>query len=209
MVADVTTGAVLVEEGDCRTRVTPASTFKLPLAVMGYDAGFLRDADHPVLAFREGDPDWGGFRWRRDTDPADWIRYSVVWYSQRITHALGAEALTDYAEMFAYGNADFGGDPGYNNGLDRAWIASSLQISPYEQVRFLRALVLDALPVGDDAMTHARELVEFRAVDGWMVHGKTGAAYPAARIAVLIMRGPGAGMLVGRKRMDGRWSSRG
>lgn len=178
VVADAATGAVLVEEGDCRTRVTPASTFKVPLAVMGFDAGFLNDADYPVLAYHDGDPDWGGANWRRDTNPADWLRYSVVWYSQRITHALGFEALTAYADAFGYGNADLSGDPGFDNGLDRAWIASSLQVSPYEQVRFLRALVLNALPVRDDAMSHAREIVEVRQADGWMVHGKTGAAYP-------------------------------
>ncbi|TNB49459.1 class D beta-lactamase [Martelella lutilitoris] len=178
LVADAATGAVLLEEGDCQVRVTPASTFKVPLAVMGYDAGFLKDAAHPVLAYQEGDPDWGGANWRRDTNPADWLRYSVVWYSQRITHALGAEALTAFAQAFGYGNADFSGDAGFDNGLDRAWIASSLQVSPAEQVRFLRALLLGALPVREDAMARTRAIVETRQAGDWLVHGKTGAAYP-------------------------------
>ena len=178
LVAEATTGAVLVEDGDCQTRVTPASTFKVPLAVMGFDAGFLKDAAHPVLAYHDGDPDWGGAKWRRDTNPADWLRYSVVWYSQRITHALGAEALTAYAQSFGYGNADFSGDAGFDNGLDRAWISSSLQVSPVEQARFLRALVLGALPVREDAMVQTRAIVETRQAGDWLVHGKTGAAYP-------------------------------
>ncbi len=178
LVADAATGAVLLEEGDCQARVTPASTFKLPLAVMGFDAGFLRDAGHPVLAYHVGDPDWGGVNWRRDTNPADWLHYSVVWYSQRITHALGAETLTAYAQSFGYGNADFSGDAGFDNGLDRAWIASSLQVSPVEQVRFLRALVLGTLPVRADAMARTRAIVETRQAGGWRVHGKTGAAFP-------------------------------
>ena len=60
VVSDAVGGKVLLEQGDCRTRVTPASTFKMALAVMGFDAGFLNDAHSPVLPFKEGYPDWGG-----------------------------------------------------------------------------------------------------------------------------------------------------
>ena len=178
LVSDAATGAVLLEEGDCRSRVTPASTFKVPLAVMAFDAGFLTDAHTPVMSFRSGDPDWGGAKWMRDTDPADWMRYSVLWYSRRITHAMGAEALTRYARGFGYGNADFSGDPGFDNGLERAWVASSLRVSPQEQAAFLRALLLDTLPVRPQAMEQAREIVESHRVGDWVIRGKTGTAYP-------------------------------
>ncbi|MDR7125685.1 beta-lactamase class D [Pseudorhodobacter sp. 4114] len=178
LLMDAQTATVLHETGDCASRVTPASTFKLPLAVMAYDAGILTTAQAPVMAFRPGDPDWGGESWTRDTGPADWMRHSVVWYSQRITQAMGAEALTRYAQGFGYGNSDFSGDAGFDNGLERAWIASSLQISPREQAAFLRALVQDALPVAPAAMAQARSIVETRQVGDWVMHGKTGSAYP-------------------------------
>ncbi len=178
LILDAQTGVALVAEGDCETRVTPASTFKIPLAVMGFDAGILTGTNAPVMQFRPGDPDWGGANWTRDTDPAAWMRFSVLWYSQRITHAMGAKALTRYARAFGYGTADFSGDPGFDNGLDRAWIASSLLISPREQAAFLRALVLDGLPVRPDAMRLARDIVERHEVGGWVIHGKTGTAYP-------------------------------
>ena len=179
IVTDAADGRILFEQGDCHTRVTPASTFKVPLAVMGFDNGFLTDAHTPVLSFKAGDPDWGGANWRQPTDPTRWLKYSVVWYSQRVTHALGEERVTDYARKFGFGNADFSGDPGKSNGLDRAWIASSLQVSPYEQVTFLRMLVTRQLPVSTRAMAQAEEVVEVSAGgDGWQVHGKTGMAYP-------------------------------
>ena len=113
-----------------------------------------------------------------DTNPTDWMRYSVVWYSQRITRALGAEALTRYARAFGYGNADFSGDAGEDNGLERAWIASSLRISPREQAVFLRGLVTEELPASPEAMAAARGIVECAPVEGWTVCGKTGTAYP-------------------------------
>ncbi len=178
LVLDAHTGATLVEQGDCRARVTPASTFKIPLAVIGYEAGVLRDAHAPVMAFRPGDPDWGGEAWRRDTDPAAWMRFSVVWYSQRITRALGAETLSRRLAAFGYGNADVSGDPGRDNGLERAWLSSSLAISAHEQATFLRALAGDALPAPAEAMRKARALLETRQVEGWTLRGKTGGAYP-------------------------------
>ena len=178
LILDASTADVLVEDGDCRSRVTPASTFKVPLAVMAYDAGVLTDAHDPVMAFQAGDPDWGGTNWTRDTDPEDWMRFSVLWYSQRITHAMGQEALTRHALAVGYGHADFSGDPGFDNGLDRAWIASSLQISPFEQAAFLCGLVLDELPVSSQAMQNARGIMQSWQIGNWLIYGKTGAAYP-------------------------------
>ncbi|WP_074258254.1 class D beta-lactamase [Vannielia litorea] len=203
LVAEAGSGAVLLEEGDCSTRTTPASTFKLALAVIGYDAGFLTGPQAPVLPFRAGDPDWGGANWTRDTNPADWLRHSVVWYSQRITHALGAEALTRYARALSYGNADFSGDPGFSNGLDRAWIASSLAISPREQVAFLNGLVSGTLPVTAAAMAQTRAITQSHATGGWLVHGKTGTAYPR-RADRSFDYARGYGWFVGWAEKDGR-----
>lgn len=178
LVADAQTRAVLLAEGDCNTRVTPASTFKLPLAVMAFDAGILTGPDAPVISFEAGDPDWG-VDWKKDTDPAAWMKNSVLWYSQRLAAEIGADALSAYARDFGYGNADFSGDAGYDNGLERAWVASSLLVSPLEQAGFLAALVQGQLPVHRDAMAGAIGLVESAGtVGGWQISGKTGSAFP-------------------------------
>ena len=179
IVADAADGKVLMEEGDCKTRVTPASTFKVALALMGSDSGFITDAHTPTLPFKDGYPDFGGAEWKKPTDPTRWMKYSVVWYSQQIAKALGAPRLGDYAKSFGYGNADFSGDPGKNNGLERAWIISSLKISPEEQVVFLGKLVNRTLPVPAKAFDLVDTIVEHRSVEGgWEAHGKTGMAYP-------------------------------
>ncbi|WP_246659116.1 class D beta-lactamase [Rhizobium sp. FY34] len=176
---DASSSSVLLEEGRCGDRVTPASTFKLPLSVMAFDAGFLKDEHHPVLAFKQGYPDWGGEAWKQPTDTTRWLKYSVVWFSQEIARSLGAQRLHDYAERFGYGNADVSGDPGKNNGLERAWISSSLMISPVEQVAFLRKLVRRELPVSAHAIDMTiRSMEEIPIADGWVVRGKTGMAYP-------------------------------
>lgn len=179
LVADAATGAVLLEQGgDCDTPTTPASTFKVPLAIMGFDAGLLADAHNPALPFVEGYADWGGGDWRRTTDPLRWMDYSVVWYSQVIARSLGHAELARYANAFGYGNADFSGDPGANNGLERSWISSSLKLTPRQQLAFMTRLVTRQLPVSQQAMETTLSIMQRREADGWQVVGKTGSAYP-------------------------------
>lgn len=179
LIADAATRTVLHQEGDCETRVTPASTFKVALAVMAADAGIITSAHEPKLPFKEGYADWAGESWRQDTDPTMWMVNSTVWYSQRLAEMLGAEKLGEYARKLGYGNADFAGDPGRNNGLERSWISSSLKISPLEQAGFIAALVDGQLPVSRAAMAGAMELVQQGGTsEGWVLRGKTGSAYP-------------------------------
>ncbi len=178
-VADAATGKILLAEGDCKTRVTPASTFKIAISLMGFDSGFLKDAHTPTLPYKEGYVDWGGEEWKKPTDPARWIHFSVVWYSQQVAKYLGAARFHRYAEAFHYGNADLSGDPGKNNGLERAWIGSSLKIAPLEQVRFLGRLVTRKLPVSQHAFDVTEEITTLDPLpNGWSLNGKTGAAFP-------------------------------
>lgn len=178
VMADAASGEILHEAGDCRTRVTPASTFKIPLAIMGYEDGILNGTDEPVLEIEVGEPDWGGAAWKQPTDPQHWMKYSVVWYSQRITRAMGYDRFAAQAKAFGYGNADVSGDPGKDNALMRSWISSSLKISPVEQVGFLRRFLTGGLPVSTAAVEQAMAIVETSKVSGWTVHGKTGSAFP-------------------------------
>jgi beta-lactamase class D len=174
LVADAATGRTLVERGDCASRVTPASTFKIALSLMGYDAGFLTDARTPLLPYRAGYVDWRE-NWKYPTDPAKWMKDSVVWYSQQVTQALGMARFAAYTQRFAYGNADVGGDADHD-GLTLAWIDSSLQISPREQVAFLTRLVKRQLGVSAHAYDMTARLTDYGPVGRWNVHGKTGAA---------------------------------
>ena len=177
LVADAATQRILRQEGACDTRITPASTFKIALALMGYDAGFLTSAHAPVLRYRPGDVAWNE-SWRADTDPARWIRDSVVWYSQRVTAALGARRFQRYTAAFGYGNADVSGDPTLHDGLKFAWIDSSLRISPLEQLAFLERVVRRELPVSGLAYDMTGRITALPAVAGWELHGKTGTGFP-------------------------------
>jgi beta-lactamase class D len=181
VIANAVTREVLVQQGDCNSRVTPASTFKIAISLMGFDSGFLKDEHSPTLPYREGYVDWAGAAWREPTDPARWIKYSVVWFSEQVTQSLGQERFQRYATAFQYGNADVSGKPPQPNGMMGAWIDSSLQISPLEQVSFLEKVVNRQLPV----ISHAFDMTDRIAAvtvlpSGWDIHGKTGTGSPGA-----------------------------
>ena len=174
-IADAATGKMLIQRGDCSHRVTPASTFKIAISLMGYDAGFLKDDHTPELPFREGYVDWRE-NWKHATDPTRWMKDSVVWYSQQVTQSLGKKRFAVYTRSFNYGNADVSGDA-ENDGLTMSWIASSLQISPLEQLAFLRKVVNRQLGVSPHAYDMTAALTRFGPLPGgWNVNGKTGAA---------------------------------
>lgn len=172
--ADAATGKWLVHEGVCDKRLPPMSTFKLPIALMGYDAGVLRDEHTPVLPFKEGYVDWRP-AWRQAHDPSSWMKESVVWYSQQVTLQLGGEKFAGYVRRFGYGNADVSGDKGKHNGLAASWLNSSLRVSPDEQIGFLRRVLNRELGVRPLAYDMTAALLRRPGpVGGWQVFGKTG-----------------------------------
>lgn len=170
-------GKAISKEGDCASQLTPASTFKIPLALMGYDSGFLVDDQLPALPFRPGDADFLP-EWRETTNPSRWMKYSVIWYSQRLTEWLGMARLQHYVDAFDYGNRDLSGNPGKQDGLTQAWLSSSLAISPQEQARFLGKLVSGKLPVSAQTLDRTSTLMRQPDIDGWQIYGKTGMGTP-------------------------------
>lgn len=181
VVADAKTGQVLVQEGECSGRYTPASTFKIALSLMGFDAGILQDEATPKWPFKPGYTDFGGAAWREPTDPARWMQYSVVWFSQQIASQLGPARLAQYTRDFDYGNADVTGWPSPDNHIDGAWIMSTLRISPLEQVQFVRKIVNRQLPIKAQAYAMTERITRMDSgTPGLTVHGKTGTGSPGS-----------------------------
>jgi beta-lactamase class D len=134
----------------CRTRVSPQSTFKIPHALAALQSGVLAGADSSFAY--DGSPQ--PFEaWRRDHTLQSAMRFSVVWWFQRVAEKLGAARERDYLRRMAYGNADS------TSGLTTFWLGGSLLISPEEQVQFLLRLFGNALPVSQHAMRTVRDVL--------------------------------------------------
>jgi beta-lactamase class D len=134
----------------CGTRLSPASTFKIPHALAALDAGVVSGPNHTFK--------WDGVprayeSWRRDHTLASAMHNSVLWYFQRIAEKLGMTRERDYLRRFNYGNMD------PSSGLTTFWLGGSLLISPDEQLRFLRRLYVDALPVSLRTITTVKRIL--------------------------------------------------
>jgi len=190
LVRDFRGGRILFQQGAVDERHSPCSSFKIPIALMGFDAGVLRGPHEPRIDYR---PEFQAGREadKIPVDPSSWLRNSVVWYSQQTTLKLGKERFEKYLRAFRYGNGDATGHPGKGDGLTQSWLMSSLQISPREQVGFLFDFLEHRLPVSQKAAGLALETIPtYPGEGGWEVHGKSGAGYLTARDGTVTLDRP-------------------
>ena len=175
VVLDSITDAILISIGDISTQLSPCSTFKIALSLMGYDTNILTNEQTPQWDFHDGYTDLLPI-WKASQTPSSWIKNSCVLYSQLLTPLIGKTPISDYLAKFDYGNQDFSGDPGKNNGLSNAWLSSSLKISPLQQVQFLKKIIRSSLPVSQNALDMTKNIILIETLpNGWKLFGKTGA----------------------------------
>ena len=151
--------------GDCEHRTGPASTFKVPHALIALDAGVLEGPDDLF--------EWDGeqrqlSRWNQDHTLHTAIRDSVVWYFQRLAPRIGRARFEESLRRFEYGNGRVGSD------VANFWLDDSLLISPMEQARFWRRLHAGELGVTERSRSQVLEMTIVAQDEGAVLRGKTG-----------------------------------
>src|SRR5688572_20588385 len=103
----VATDTVTVVHPDLAAqRYLPASTFKIPNALIALETGVVT-ADRSTLP-------WDGTvhprrpGWNRDHDLGSAIRESALWYFQEIARRVGKSRMTRLVRAFGYGNQKVG-----------------------------------------------------------------------------------------------------
>jgi len=132
----------------CRTRLSPASTFKIPHALVALETGVVT-ADS--VESWDGTPYPGQPLWERDHTVLSALKPSVVWFFQRIAPRIGASRMHDWLERFDYGNRRTDGD------VTMYWLNGTLLISPEEQIHFLRRFYSERLPVSRERQQRVGE----------------------------------------------------
>ncbi len=135
------------DAAECTGRLPPASTFKIPHALLALETGVVTAES---VERWDGTPYPGRLAWQRDHTVLSAMRPSVVWFFQRIAPRVGASRMHDWLVGVGYGNADTSGP------VTLYWLNGRLRVSPEEQVRFLRRFYDDALPVAARHMTSVR-----------------------------------------------------
>lgn len=169
------TDEIITESGpNIHKQMSPCSTFKIPLSLIGYDVLVLKDETTPTWDFQEGYDDWL-VSWRVSQSPLTWMKCSCVWYSKVLSKEIGLRKIQNYLTSMEYGNQDASGglaDPGP---LDPFWINSSIEISPKEQVDFLQKMIRAQLPISSRAIQMTRAILfKEELSEGWKLFAKTG-----------------------------------
>jgi beta-lactamase class D len=131
-------GEPLVSDRDeCAHRTAPASTFKIPHALIALDTAVIT----PATVVKWDGTKYDFTSWRRDHTLESAIKSSVYPFFQHTAALIGRERMLKYLERLDYGSKTYAGDQ------TTFWTNGDLQISPLEQVAFLRRMFAADLPV--------------------------------------------------------------
>jgi beta-lactamase class D len=153
------------DEARARRRFLPASTFKLPHAVIGLETGAIAD-EHEVFAW-DGKPRLRAV-WERDQTFGSAIADGTVWVFQEVARRIGKARMRQWLERLDYGNRDIAG------GIDLFWLQGALRVSAYEQVRFLHRLAEGRLPATQRSQRLVREAMVVEKTRDYTLFAKTG-----------------------------------
>lgn len=137
-ILQLASGQVTRVGDQCDTPLSPASTFKLPHALVALETGVVTV---------ETVEKWDGTRhpgqpsWDADHTVLSAMRPSVLWFFQRVAPRIGADRMRGWLQRFAYGNADPSGP------ITQYWVNGTLRISVNQQLRFLERFYRADLPV--------------------------------------------------------------
>lgn len=157
----------ILKDSDVNTRISPCSTFKIVNSLIALEEGIVSQEDNMKK--------WNGKNysidlWNKDQTMETAFKNSVVWYYQDIARQIGSSAMSLYLEEIEYGNLDI------SEGIDKFWLASSLIISPKEQVDLLDAIFIDNKYFSRDNIKYVENLMYIGDFDGVKVYGKTGSS---------------------------------
>lgn len=151
-----------------KDRFVPASTFKIFNALVGLETGVIKDTNM-VLP-------WDGVHreepWDRDMAMGQAFRVSNVPYFQEVARRIGKPVMQAWLDSVKYGNMKI-------SRIDTFWLDNSLQISPDEELGFVKKLYFDQLPFHKTTMKHVREVMlmektpkyELAYKSGWGITG--------------------------------------
>jgi beta-lactamase class D len=188
---------------DCATRLSPASTYKIPHALIGLETGVITET---TVEKWDGVRHAGQPKWNQDHTVLSAMRPSVLWFFQKMAPRIGAARAHEWLQRFQYGNTDTSGE------ITQYWVNGRLRISPDEQLAFLKRFYDGTLPVSKahvDRLTEALEqapgMVEnARGMTTLDAQWRPGITLNSKTGASTIASGESVSWLVGRLTVDQR-----
>lgn len=152
-----------------KERFLPASTFKIFNALVGLETGVIRDT---AMVIKWDGITRGDSAWNQDLSMQQAFRLSSVPYFQEVARRIGKDTMQKWLDSIKYGNMKI-------SRVDTFWLDNSLQISPDEQLGFVKMLYFDQLPFRKSTMQWVRAIMlmektgkyELSYKSGWGIAG--------------------------------------
>jgi beta-lactamase class D len=168
VVLDVARNRIVVfDPARAETGFLPASTFKIPNALIALETGVAADADRTRFPWDQVVRDIDA--WNRDHTLRSAFKASAVPVYQDIARKIGPERMQDYVGKFDYGNRDVSG------AIDTFWLDGKLRISAMQQIVFLHKLYRRELPLSARSQQIVRDIMFLEEIEFGELRGKTGA----------------------------------
>jgi beta-lactamase class D len=149
----------------CEQTFIPASTFKIPNALVGLETGVVEDSE---TIFRWDGKEYPVPDWNQDHTLRTAIRVSCVPCFQSLARSVGSTRMQEWVNRLDYGNHDISG------GIDKFWLTGALRISPVQQIDFLRRLDGEKLPVSERTREILLDIIALDVGREHVLRGKTG-----------------------------------
>lgn len=147
--------------------VSPCSTFKIINSLIALETGVSNIEDNRI--------EWSGNKyyfdtWNKNQTMNSAFENSVVWYYQDIARMIGEKRMAEHILNLEYGNNDITG------GIDQFWLASSLKISPLDQVEVLYRIFEGQSDFSNANVEYVKEIMFNEENDEGRIFGKTGSS---------------------------------
>jgi beta-lactamase class D len=144
----------------------PASTFKIVNSLIALQTGVAKDAQLSIP--------WDGIQravsdWNQDQTMETAFKVSCVPYYQEIARRIGFLNMKKWVDTIPYGHMDI-----TRKNLDTFWLEGNSQITPLQQLDFIRRLYDNKLPFNHENIDIVKQLMINEKNESYTLRAKTG-----------------------------------
>ncbi len=150
-----------------RTPFPVASTFKILNSLIALETKVISD-EIAVLTWDGITREFPG--WNRDLNMREAFKISAVWFYQVLARRVGYDPMKKWVTQVGYGNQQIGD----KDDIDRFWLNGKLQITPEEQIQFLRRLYQNELPFSERSISIVKDIMIVEKTPDYTIRAKTG-----------------------------------
>ena len=146
---------------------SPASTFKIPHSLIALNEGIVKKDS--VIVWDKKIREYES--WNKDQILLTAFKSSCVWCYQEFASKIGVEKYKKYLKELNYGNKKIGDD------VTRFWLDESLEITTFEQIKFLKRFYTNNLPFKIEDINLLKEIMIDEKNENYTIRAKTGWAW--------------------------------